>query len=92
MKKENKTIIFVTNNINEIFLSDRILILENKGIKNIIKKEELLENIKILEDCEIKIPDVVQIILKLKENGQVINLEKWTIEEMINEIVKVCNQ
>ena len=91
LKKESKTIIFVTNNINEILLSDRILILENKRIKNIIKKEELLENIKILQECEIRIPDVIQVILRLKENGQVINLEEWTIEEMIDKIVKVCN-
>lgn len=91
LKKESKTVIFVTNNINEILLSDKILILKDKKIKNIIKKSELLENVEVLRECEIRIPDVIQIILRLKENGQDINLEEWTIQEMIDKIVKVCN-
>lgn len=91
LKKENKTVIFVTNNINEILLSDKIIILKDKKIKHIIHKNELLKNVEILQECEIRIPDVIQIILKLKENGQDINLEEWTIEEMIDKIVKVCN-
>ena len=90
LKKDGKTIIFVTNNINEILLSDRILILENKGVKHRIEKNKLLENIQVLQECDIIIPDVIQIILKLKENGKNINLEEWTIHEMIDKIVKVC--
>ena len=90
LKKDGKTIIFTTNNINEILLSDRILILKNKEIKHIIEKNKLLENIQILQECDIIIPDVIQIILKLNENGKDINLKEWTISEMINEIVKVC--
>lgn len=91
LKKESKTVIFVTNNINEILLSDKIFILKDKGIKHIIPKRELLENIEVLQECEIRIPDVIQIILRLKENGQDINIEEWTIDEMIDKIVKVCN-
>lgn len=90
LKKDEKTIIFTTNNINEILLSDRILILENKEIKHIIEKNKLLENIQILQECDIIIPDVIQIILKLNKNGKDISLKEWTISEMINEIVKVC--
>lgn len=90
LKKDGKTIIFTTNNINEILLSDRIIILQNKEIKHIIEKNKLLENIQILQECDIIIPDVIQIILKLNKNGKDINLKEWTISEMINEIVKVC--
>lgn len=90
LKKDGKTIIFNTNNINEILLSDRVLILENKEIKHIIEKNKLLENIQILQECDIIIPDVIQIILKLNKNGKDISLKEWTISEMINEIVKVC--
>ena len=89
-KADGKTIIFTTNNINEILLSDRFLILENKEIKHIIEKNKILENIKIFEECDIQIPYVIQIILKLKKNGKDINLKEWTITEMIDEIVKVC--
>ena len=91
LKKDNKTIIFVTNNINEILLSDRIIILDNKEIKHTIEKNKLLENIQILQKCDIRIPDIIQVILRLKENGQNINLKEWTIQEMIDKIVRMCN-
>ena len=44
----------------------------------------------LLKECNIKIPDIIQIILKLKEVNIGITLKEWTISEMINEIVKVC--
>lgn len=91
LKKYNKTIIFVTNNINEILLSDRIIILDNKEIKHTIEKNKLLENIQILQKCDIRIPDIIQVILRLKENGQNINFKKWTIQEMIDKLVRMCN-
>ena len=92
LKKNGKTIIFTTNNINEMLLSDKIIILKNKEVKYIIEKNKLLENIQVLQECDILIPDVIQIILKLNENGKIINLKEWTIHEMIDEIVKVCKQ
>lgn len=91
LKKDNKTIIFVTNNINEILLSDRIIILDNKEIKHTIEKNKLLENIQILQKCDMRIPDIIQVILRLKENGQNINLKEWTIQEMVDKIVRMCN-
>lgn len=90
LKKEGYTIIFVTNNVNEILLSDKILIIEDKQIKHIFKKEKILENVKLLEECDIKLPDIIEIILKLKQNNITLNLKEWTIKEMANEIVKVC--
>ena len=65
------------------------MILENKKIKYIFNKCEILDNINLLEDSDIKIPDIIQIILKLKQKGIDINLKEWTITEMIDAIVKV---
>ena len=90
LKKEGYTIVFVTNNINEILLSDKIYILNNKQIQYIIPKNEIIENIRILEECNIRIPDILEIILKLKENNINVNLKDWTISEMISEIIRVC--
>jgi len=92
LKLKGYTIIFVTNNINEILLSDKILILEDKQIKKMFFKEAILDNINLLQECNIKIPDIIEIILRLKENNININLKDWTISEMINEIVKVCKR
>lgn len=89
LKQEGYTIIFITNNINEILLSDDILVLENGNIKHQFEKKDILENINLLENSDIRIPDVIKIILKLKEMNADIILKDWTIEEMIEEIVKV---
>ena len=42
LKKQGITIIFVTNNINEILLSDKILILENRQIKHILDRKSVV--------------------------------------------------
>lgn len=90
LKKQGYTIIFVTNNINEILLSDKVFILENKKIKHIIDKNNIINNFDLIEECDIKLPDIIEIILKLKNNNINLNLKEWTIDEMIDEIVKVC--
>lgn len=90
LKKEGFTIIYVTNNINEILISDRIIVLEDKKIKTSFKKEEILEKIDLLKKSEIRVPEIIYLILKLKQNGIIINLEKYTIEEMIEKIAEVC--
>ena len=46
-----------------------IIIIENKGIKKVIKREELIDNIGIFNECEVKMPDTIKILLKLKEKG-----------------------
>lgn len=90
LKKQGYTIIFVTNNINEILLSNKIFIIENRQIKYIFNKKDIIDNVNLLEECDIKIPDIIQIILKLKENNINLNFKEWTIAEMIEGIVKVC--
>lgn len=93
LKKEKITIVFVTNNINEILLSDKVFVLQDKNIKYSFNKNEILENSKLLENIGIKLPDVIKIILSLKENG--INIEPlkdWTIDEMIGEIIRICKK
>ncbi len=92
LKQQGYTIIFVTNNVNEILLSDKIFIIENKNLKHIITKNELLENFNLLEDCNIKLPDIVEIVLNLKKNDINLELKDWTISEIINEIVRVCKK
>ena len=89
LKKQGYTIIFVTNNVNEILLSDRVFILENKGIRYIFNKKDLINNVELIEKCGIKLPDIIQIVLKLKENNINLELKDWTTSEIIDEVVRV---
>ncbi len=90
LKEEGYTIIFVTNQVNEILLSDKIFIMKDKQIKYAFAKEALIENVGLLKECDIKIPEMLELVLKLKENDISVNLKEWTIPEMISEIVRVC--
>lgn len=92
LKENGSTIIFVTNNIDEILLSDKIAILEDKKIKHMFNKCEILDNVNLLEESDIKVPDIIRVILKMKEKGININLKEWTITEMVDAIVKVYDK
>lgn len=76
--------------MSEILLADRILILENGNIKTIFQREEIFEKIDLLKQSQIKIPEIVQIIAQLKQSGKRICLQEWTQQEMMQEILKVC--
>ena len=68
-------------------LSDRVLIIDNNEITNEFQKKDILENIDILKKYNIKVPEIVQAVQKLKNNGLNINLENWTIDELIDKII-----
>lgn len=91
LKSEGYTIIFVTNNINEILLSDKIIIIEDKHIKDLFYKDKLLEKVDLLEQSEIRIPDIIRIILELKKKEIEIPINDWTIEGLIRAITNRIN-
>ena len=54
------------------------------------EEEEIFEKIDLLKQSQIKIPEIVQIIAQLKQSGKGICLQEWTQQEMMQEILKVC--
>lgn len=76
LKEEGYTIIYVTNIIDEIFISDRVIVLEKGKIVKEFEPKDILENIEFLREKEIKIPKSVEILQKLKQKGIEINLEE----------------
>lgn len=89
LKMNKNTVIFVTNNINEILLADKVIIMDNKKIEVILNKEEIIRNIDLLKKFDIYIPDILKIIIALNKKGVNIDLENYTIEEISNKIVEV---
>ena len=86
LKKDGYTIIYITNYAEEILLADRVLILEQGGICEEIKKQELLEKTDILLKHNIKPPKVIEIALKLKEAGIKVDLKEFSIDEIVKAI------
>ena len=86
LKKEEYTIIYITNMADEMLLADRIVIIENGEVVDTILKDELINKINILVKHGIKVPLIIQIVQALKEEGIDINLNELSTEELILKI------
>ncbi len=76
LKNLGYTIIYITNIIDEIFISDRVIVMENGKIAKEFKTKEIIENIAFLKEKGIKIPKPIETMQKLREKGIKINLEE----------------
>lgn len=94
LKKDNYTIIYITNLIDEILMSDRVAVIEDGRIINIFDKKDVLNKIEYLREHEIKIPSFVELVYELKNKGIDIDIKEWNKEEIIQKIIeakKECN-
>ncbi|MBQ3145148.1 MAG: ATP-binding cassette domain-containing protein [Clostridia bacterium] len=90
LKEQNYTIIYITNFIDEILMSDKIIVLEDGKIINTFAKKDILDNIEFLKEHGIKIPYGVEIVYELKKNGIDLKIENWDKNEIINKFVGVA--
>ena len=86
LKKQGYTLICITNLADEILLADRTLILESGKLVTEIKKEELVKRAKQIEEHGIKLPTLLEILCKLDEKGKKINLQEYTVEELVENL------
>ena len=75
LKEQGFTIIYITNIIDEIFISDRVAILENGRIVKEFETKDILENIEMLKEKGIQIPKAIETLQKLRQKGIDITLE-----------------
>lgn len=92
LKKQGFTIIYITNVIEEILNSDKIIVVEKGKIIKQFMKKDILENIEFLEQHDIKIPNLVKMLKQIKQNGTNIELNEWTREEITNKIIEVAKK
>lgn len=90
LKEQNYTIVYITNFIDEILMSDKIIVLEDGKIINIFAKKDILDNIEFLKEHGIKIPYGVEIVYELKNNGINLEIQNWDKNEIINKFVGVA--
>lgn len=88
LKEDNYTIIYITNFIDEILMSDKIIVIEDgKIIKSFLKKD-ILNNIDYLKQHGIKIPELVDLVFNLKNKGIDLNIINWDKQEIISRIIE----
>ncbi len=76
LKKKGLTIIYITNIIDEIFISDRVVMLEKGEIVKEFETKDILENIDFLKEKGIEIPKAIETMKKLKGKGIEIDLSE----------------
>lgn len=86
LKKQGYTLICITNLADEILLADRTFILENGKLVTEIPKAKLVERAQEIEKHGIKLPTLLEILCKLKEKGKTIDLQDYTVKELVEKL------
>lgn len=85
--EDNMTILSITHDVEEIFLSDYVLIMNDGKVECAGTPEEILKDYKQLYDLSLDIPFAYQFYLKLMEAGIKLN-ETKELESMVDELCK----
>lgn len=88
LRQEGYTIIYITNVIDEILLSDEIWVMEEGRVKDSFAKKDILKHIEEIEESDIKIPEIIALLRQLKQENIQIELKEWTMQELIQKLVK----
>ena len=89
LRSENYTIIYITNFIDEILMSDRVVVLEDGEVINNFEKNDILNQIEFLKEHKIKIPEMVELVFKLQKKGINLNIDKWEKQEIVDKIINI---
>lgn len=76
LKQEGFTIIYITNIIDEVLLSDRVIVLEKGKMIQEFATKNILDNLEFLKEKGITIPKVIEIMRKLEKKGIKIDFEE----------------
>jgi len=90
LKEQNYGVIYITNLIDEILMSDKIVVIEEGKIINIFEKKDILNQIGFLKKHGIKIPYMVELVYELKNKGVNIEIEDWSKQEILNKLVEIA--
>ncbi len=84
LHKEGTTIVYITHVLDEIFLADRIILLEKGLLKQDISKQDIINDISILKGFNIELPSVISIALSLIETGIDLQLKDFSEQGLIS--------
>lgn len=88
LKEAGYTIIYITNNTEEILLADKVIILNEGQIVETIKRSEMVEKTEVLKKYNLKVPTVITILEELKKNNINIDEDNLCIDDIISKIIE----
>lgn len=86
LKKEGYTIVYITNVAEEMLLADRIVILNDGKIATEVKKEEIMDKLAIFQQYDIKLPLVIEMAQRLRQEGIELELSNYSFDELVLKI------
>lgn len=86
LKKQGYTIVYITNVAEEMLLADRIIILHEGQIAEEIKREDLWNRFDVWKQYDMKVPMVVELLQKLREQGIEIDLQDYSLDELVRKL------
>lgn len=92
LKKEGYTIVYITNVAEEMLLADRIIVLNEGKIVAEVKKDEIIDKLEIFRQYDIKLPLVIEIVEKLRQEGIDMDLSDYSMDELIKKIKEMAKK
>jgi energy-coupling factor transport system ATP-binding protein len=92
LHRRGLTVVYVTNVIDEVLPSDRIVVIENGSIRDEFKKGELFDNIEKMKSFGLEIPMTMDLIYMLKQRGIDIFVKKWAVDDLADNIGAYINK
>ena len=89
-KDYNITIVLITHNMDEAVLADRVVIMDNGNIIMDDTPSNVFPNVELLKNIGLDVPQVTEVANELKKNGINIRTDILTVNECIEELLKIC--
>jgi energy-coupling factor transport system ATP-binding protein len=86
LHRRGLTVVYVTNVIDEVLPADRIVVIENGGIRNEFRKHEFFDNIELMKSLGLEIPMTMDLLYMLKQRGIDIFVKKWAVDDVAENI------
>lgn len=86
-QKDEMTIVLITHHTDEVVDADRIVLMKDGKIAGDGSPRAIFSNIPLLKEVKMDIPPVVELSMRLKENGVPLDAPILTEEDMVEAIV-----
>ncbi len=90
-KKHGITIVLITHHMNEAINADRVMVMDNG--KTVLEgtPKEIFTQTEKLSSLGLAVPQTVELLDSLNKNGFNLSLDKLTVDECVDEIIKAFN-
>lgn len=89
-KDYNITIVLITHNMDEAVVADRVVIMDNGNVIMDDIPSNVFPNVELLKSIGLDVPQVTEIANELKKNGVDIRTDILTVDECVEELLKIC--